>query len=175
MEAPRRRLPAQARRLGIEHVQFTFHHVLLEDIYFTSRRWSCYYKMKFVRYEACFWPHCKTVLSGAELLWSSKGHALIHRAIQQQLPNRGAVVFLTVADQLLFICQIQLTCPALQPFGEKEQTQLAYAIVTPKVSSSELSPWRRQTAGKDTQYLSRRQMEAVCAVSSTRRLCFCDT
>lgn len=78
------------------------------------------------------------MLTGAELLRSSKGHALIHRAIQQQLPNRGAVVFLPVAKRLLFTCQIQLTCPALQPFGKKEQTQLAYAVVTTKASSSKL-------------------------------------
>lgn len=29
-----------------EHVQFTFHHILLEDMYFRSRKRSCYYKMK---------------------------------------------------------------------------------------------------------------------------------
>lgn len=95
-------------------------------------------RWKSIHYEACFWPRCKAVLSGAELLWSSKGHALIHCAIQQQLPNRGTVVFLTVTEWLLFACQIQLTCPALQPFGKKEQTQLAHAVVTTKASSSEL-------------------------------------
>lgn len=29
-----------------EYVQFTFHHIFLEDMYFMSRKWSCYYKMK---------------------------------------------------------------------------------------------------------------------------------
>lgn len=95
-------------------------------------------RWKSIHCEVCFWPRCKAVLSGAELLWSSKGHALIHRAIQQQLPNRGAAVFLTVTKRLLFTCQIQWTCPALQPFGKKEQTQLAYAVVKTKASSSEL-------------------------------------
>lgn len=95
-------------------------------------------RWKSIQYEACFWPCCKAVLSGAELLWSSKGHALIHCETQQQLPDHGAVVFLTVAKRLLFACQIRLTCPALQPFGKTEQTQLSHAVVTAKARSSQL-------------------------------------
>lgn len=64
---------------------------------------------------------CKTVLSGAELLWNIKGHILSHRVILQELLNCVAVVFLVVREQLLFACQIQLPCPALQPSGNNEQ------------------------------------------------------
>lgn len=65
---------------------------------------------------------CKTVLSEAELLWSIKGHILSHFVILQKLLNCVAVVFLVVGKQLLFACQIRMPCPALQPFGNKEQT-----------------------------------------------------
>lgn len=46
VEAPKERLPAWVTRLDTEYVQFTFHHTLLEDMYFMSREWSCYYKIK---------------------------------------------------------------------------------------------------------------------------------
>lgn len=38
VHAPKERLPAQAMRLDMEYVQFTFHHILLEDMYFMSRK-----------------------------------------------------------------------------------------------------------------------------------------
>lgn len=95
-------------------------------------------RWKSICHKAWFWPCWKSVLLGAELLWKSEGHALIHRAIQQELPNHGAVVFLIASKWLLFACQIRLTCPALQPFVKKEQTQMAHSIVTAKASSSQL-------------------------------------
>lgn len=82
-------------------------------------------RWKPIRCQARFWPRRRAVLAGAGLLWGSKGHALRHCAIRRELLDWVAVVFLRVSTWLWFACQIQLTCPALQPSGKAEQAELA--------------------------------------------------
>lgn len=46
VETPKKRLPAWVTRLGAEYIQSTFHHILLEDTYFVSRKLSYCYNVK---------------------------------------------------------------------------------------------------------------------------------
>lgn len=136
-------------------------------------------KLKSICYKAWFWPHCKAVLLRAELMWSSNGHALIHRVIQQEFPNHKAVVFLIVAIKAFvrlpnpadFSCLAALWEENADPTG----THCSHNWGKLLWAQTYFCPWRTQTAGKDIQSLSRRWKEAICSVSSPSRLCFSDT